>query len=118
MVKITYSDALGDSHTFIKNNEKEAIDWLEKGKYPHGAIFNVKIDGKLYKKQMRDSKTVYDKAIKMLDSYYRGFEIKMLPNDGHTRRNSFGAYKGKELITTGDTEKEVRDDIDDLLDNK
>lgn len=64
------------------------------------------------------SKDALDKAVKMLDSYYRGFEIKMLPNDGHIRRNAYAAYKGKEIITTGDTEKEVRKDIDELLDNK
>lgn len=52
-VKIEYSDALGDSHTFIKGSVEEAKKWIDSGKFPHGAAFNIKIDGVLYKKEAR-----------------------------------------------------------------
>lgn len=52
-VVVKYDDALGDTHTFMKENEEEAKKWIDQGKFPHGAAFNVKIDGKLYKKEAR-----------------------------------------------------------------
>ena len=52
-VVIKYDDALGDTHTFFKNSVEEAKAWIDSGKFPHGAAFNVKIDGKLYKKEAR-----------------------------------------------------------------
>lgn len=52
MVKITYEDAVGDSHTFIKSSVEEAKKWIDEGKFPHGKAFNIKINGQLYKKQV------------------------------------------------------------------
>lgn len=52
-VKVVYSDALGDDHTFIKGSVEEAKKWIDSGKFPHGAAFNIKIDGVLYKKEAR-----------------------------------------------------------------
>lgn len=48
-VEVKYDDALGDTHTFYKSSVEEAKKWIDGKKYPHGAAFNVKIDGKLYK---------------------------------------------------------------------
>lgn len=50
-VFVKYEDALGDTHTFIKESVEEAKKWIDSGKFPHGAAFNIKIDGKLYKKR-------------------------------------------------------------------
>ena len=52
-VTVKYDDAIGDTHTFFKESEEEAKKWIDQGKFPHGAAFNVKIDGKLYKKEAR-----------------------------------------------------------------
>ena len=52
-VTVKYDDAIGDTHTFFKETEEEAKKWIDQGKFPHGAAFNVKIDGKLYKKEAR-----------------------------------------------------------------
>ena len=52
-VTVKYDDAIGDTHTFFKESEEEAKKWIDQGKFPHGAAFNVKIDGKLYKKEVR-----------------------------------------------------------------
>ncbi len=52
-VTVKYDDAIGDTHTFFKETEEEAKEWIDKGKFPHGAAFNIKIDGKLYKKVAR-----------------------------------------------------------------
>lgn len=52
-VIVKYDDAIGDTHTFFKESEEEAKKWIDQGKFPHGAAFNVKIDGKLYKKEAR-----------------------------------------------------------------
>ena len=52
-VVVKYDDALGDTQTFFKNSVEEAKAWIDSGKFPHGAAFNVKIDGKLYKKEAR-----------------------------------------------------------------
>ena len=52
-VVVKYDDAIGDTHTFFKNSVEEAKAWIDSGKFPHGAAFNVKIDGKLYKKEAR-----------------------------------------------------------------
>ena len=52
-VVIEYDDAVGDTHTFYKNSVEEAKAWIDSGKFPHGAAYNVKIDGKLYKKVAR-----------------------------------------------------------------
>ena len=49
-VVIEYDDAAGDTHTFYKNSVEEAKAWIDSGKFPHGVAYNVKIDGKLYKK--------------------------------------------------------------------
>ena len=50
-VVVKYDDALGDTHTFFKSSVEEAKKWIDSGKFPHGAAFNIKIDGKLYKKR-------------------------------------------------------------------
>ena len=50
---VKYDDALGDTHTFFKNSVEEAKAWIDSGKFPHGVAYNVKIDGKLYKKTAR-----------------------------------------------------------------
>ena len=52
-VTVKYDDAIGDTHTFFKETEEEAKKWIDQGKFPHGAAFNIKIDGKLYKKEAR-----------------------------------------------------------------
>ena len=52
-VVIEYDDAVGDTHTFFKNSVEEAKAWIDSGKFPHGVAYNVKIDGKLYKKTAR-----------------------------------------------------------------
>ena len=52
-VVIEYDDAAGDTHTFFKNSVEEAKAWIDFGKFPHGAAYNVKIDGKLHKKVAR-----------------------------------------------------------------
>ena len=52
-VTVKYDDAIGDTHTFFKESEEEAKKWIDQGKFPHGAAFNIKIDGKLYKKEAR-----------------------------------------------------------------
>lgn len=52
-IVVKYDDAIGDTHTFLKNSVEEAKAWIDSGKFPHGAAFNVKIDGKLYKKEAR-----------------------------------------------------------------
>lgn len=52
-VVIEYDDAIGDKHTFFKNSAEEAKAWIDSGKFPHGVAYNVKIDGKLYKKVAR-----------------------------------------------------------------
>lgn len=52
-VMVKYDDAIGDTHMFFKETEEEAKKWIDQGKFPHGAAFNVKIDGKLYKKVAR-----------------------------------------------------------------
>lgn len=52
-VTVKYDDAIGDTHTFFKETEEEAKKWIDQGKFPHDVAFNVKIDGKLYKKEAR-----------------------------------------------------------------
>ena len=52
-VIVKYDDALGHMHTFFKNSFEEAKAWIDSGKFPHGVAYNVKIDGKLYKKVAR-----------------------------------------------------------------
>ena len=52
-VVIEYDDAVGDRHTFFKNSAEEAKAQIDSGKFPHGVAYNVKIDGKLYKKTAR-----------------------------------------------------------------
>lgn len=52
-VTVKYDDAIGNTHTFFKETEEEAKKWIDQGKFPHGVAFNVKIDGKLYKKEAR-----------------------------------------------------------------
>ena len=49
-VVVQYYYVIGDTHTFFKNSVEEAKAWIDSGKFPHGAAYNVKIDGKLYKK--------------------------------------------------------------------
>ena len=52
-VTVTYEDALGDDHTYTKSSEEEAKAWIDAGKFPHGIAYNIKINGKLYKKMAR-----------------------------------------------------------------
>ena len=52
-VVVKYDDVFGDTHTFYKNSVEEAKAWIDSGKFPYGAAYNVKIDGKLYKKVAR-----------------------------------------------------------------
>lgn len=44
---------LEKKHTSYKESEEEAKKWIDSGKFPQTVIYDVKINGKLYKKQIR-----------------------------------------------------------------
>lgn len=50
---IEYEDIVGKKHTFFKNNVEEAKIWINNKKFPHEIARNVKIDGVIYKKEIR-----------------------------------------------------------------
>lgn len=52
-VTIEYYDNAGKKHINYKENEEEAKKWIDSGKFPQTVIYDVKINGKLYKKQIR-----------------------------------------------------------------
>lgn len=52
-ITVEYYDHAGKKHTSYKESEKEAKKWIDSGKFPQTVIYDVKINGKLYKKQIR-----------------------------------------------------------------
>lgn len=50
---VEYYDHAGKKHTSYKESEEEAKKWIDSGKFPQTVIYDVKINGKLYKKQIR-----------------------------------------------------------------
>lgn len=52
-ITVEYYDNAGKKHTSYKESEEEAKKWIDSGKFPQTVIYDVKINGKLYKKQIR-----------------------------------------------------------------
>lgn len=52
-ITVEYYDHAGKKHTSYKESEEEAKKWIDSGKFPQTVIYDVKINGKLYKKQIR-----------------------------------------------------------------
>ena len=50
---IEYEDIAGKKHTFFTGNAQAAKFWIDNKKFPHEIARNVKIDGALYKKEIR-----------------------------------------------------------------
>ena len=53
-VTIEYYDNSGKKHTNYKESEEEAKKWIDSKKFAQTVIYNVKINGKLYKKEVRE----------------------------------------------------------------